>query len=205
METITTKLQKRRLEWLGHLNRMPDCRMPKIVLFSWLPQTRPCCGPKRRWRDTVKKDMQAVKIPTGAGTWYEEAQDRKAWHAAYSEGAIEHQRQQQQKRREQEARTIECSVCRRQFRREADKARHKCSAERRKPIHKQRGSVRCTVCGRWFRSRGDLAVHKCSTTEETPRVVDEGESESAAATQTTTRRQVEGVDCRVCGRKFCRP
>ena len=48
VETITTKLQKRRLEWLGHLARMPDCRMPKIALFSWLPQTRPCCGPKRR-------------------------------------------------------------------------------------------------------------------------------------------------------------
>ena len=59
----------------------------------------------------MKKDMQAVKIPTGAGTWYEEAQDRKAWHEAYSEGAIEHQRQQQQKRRQQEARTIQCSVC----------------------------------------------------------------------------------------------
>ena len=44
VETITTKLQKRRLEWLGHLARMPDCRMPKIALFSWLPQTRPCCG-----------------------------------------------------------------------------------------------------------------------------------------------------------------
>ena len=50
-----------------------------------------------------------------------------------------------------------------------------------------------------------MAVHKCSTTEETPRVVDEGESEGTAATQTTTRRQVEGVDCRACGRKFRRP
>ena len=41
VETITTKLQKRRLEQFGHLARMPDrCmpdrRMPKITLFSWL-------------------------------------------------------------------------------------------------------------------------------------------------------------------------
>ena len=36
-ETIAAKLQKRRLEWLGHLARMPDYRMPKITLFSWLP------------------------------------------------------------------------------------------------------------------------------------------------------------------------
>ena len=27
-ETITTKVQKRRLEWLGHLARMPEHRMP---------------------------------------------------------------------------------------------------------------------------------------------------------------------------------
>ena len=89
-----------------------------------------------------------MKIPTGASTWYKEAQDRKGWCAAYSKGAIEHN---------------SSAVM---FRREVDKARHKCTAERRRPIHEQRGLVRCSVCGRWFRSRGDLAVHKCSITEE---------------------------------------
>ena len=38
----------------------------------------------------MNRDMQAVKIPTGASTWYKEAQDRKGWYVAYSEGAIEH-------------------------------------------------------------------------------------------------------------------
>ena len=33
-ETITTRLKKRRLEWLGHLAVMPDHRMPKISMFS---------------------------------------------------------------------------------------------------------------------------------------------------------------------------
>ena len=50
VETITTKLMRRRLEWLGHLARMPDYHLPKICLFSWLPQTRPPGGPRRRWR-----------------------------------------------------------------------------------------------------------------------------------------------------------
>ena len=50
-ETAADKVKKRRLEWLGHLARMPDHRVPKSTLFSWLPEPRPRCGPKRRWRD----------------------------------------------------------------------------------------------------------------------------------------------------------
>ena len=143
-----------------------------------------------------------VKIPTGASTWYREAQDRKRWYAAYSEGAREHQ--QQQKRRQQEARTIECSVCRRMFRREVDMARHKCIAERKRPIHEQRGLVRCSVCRWWFRSRGGLAVHWCSITEESPDVVVDEEAPASTAAETrpntgTTRRQ-DGVECSECGR-----
>ena len=26
-------------------------RIPNSVLFGWLPQARPCCGPRRRWKD----------------------------------------------------------------------------------------------------------------------------------------------------------
>ena len=40
-ETATAKVTKRRLEWLGHVARMPDHHTPKICLFSWLPQPRP--------------------------------------------------------------------------------------------------------------------------------------------------------------------
>ena len=92
----------------------------------------------------MKRNMKDVGI--GAGVWYEKAQDRREWYEAYSEGA---QHQTQQKRlRHQEERTIECAVRRR---READKARHKCSTERAKPVDEQRGSVKCDACGRWFR------------------------------------------------------
>ena len=46
-------------------------------------------------------------------------------------------------------RTIECAVCRRLFRREADNTRHKCSSEGAKPVNEQRGSVKCDG-GPWF-------------------------------------------------------
>ena len=46
-ETVSEKVQKRRLEWLGHLARMPDHSLPKVMLFSWLPQPQPRCGPRK--------------------------------------------------------------------------------------------------------------------------------------------------------------
>ena len=62
-ESISTKLRKRRLEWLGHLSRMSEDCMPKKILFSWLARPRPCCGPRKRLRDVVK-DLQAAGIST---------------------------------------------------------------------------------------------------------------------------------------------
>ena len=37
VETITEKLMKRRLEWLGHIAQTPNCQIPKMCLFVWLP------------------------------------------------------------------------------------------------------------------------------------------------------------------------
>ena len=38
METIVDKIRMKRLQWLGHLARMADDRMPKSVLFGWLSE-----------------------------------------------------------------------------------------------------------------------------------------------------------------------
>ena len=76
VETMETKLMKRRLEWLGHLARMKDHR---LCLFGWLPKTRPCGGPRRRWRDL---DLKAVQV---GEDWYSVAQDRGKWRSAWSQ------------------------------------------------------------------------------------------------------------------------
>ena len=73
VETIEFKLMRCRLEWLGHLARMQNHRLPKLCLFGWLPQTWPCGGPRRRWRDLTKKDLKAMEI---GEDWYNVAQDR---------------------------------------------------------------------------------------------------------------------------------
>ena len=40
-ELAADKVRKRRLEWLGHVARMSDHRLPKSLLFGWLPESRP--------------------------------------------------------------------------------------------------------------------------------------------------------------------
>ena len=46
-ETISEKLTRHLLEWLGHLVRMGDSRTPKRTLFGWLPKKRPPGGPRK--------------------------------------------------------------------------------------------------------------------------------------------------------------
>ena len=84
-ETATLKAKKRRLEWLGHVARMPDHCIPKVCLFSWLPQPHPCGGPRLRWRDLIRKDLKVSEKQ-----WYEVATtSRSRWRTTYSEGLEE--------------------------------------------------------------------------------------------------------------------
>ena len=55
------------LRWLGHLGRMEKNRLPKRVLFGELEKKRPFHGTKRRWRDVVIVDVEAIRVGEG---WY---------------------------------------------------------------------------------------------------------------------------------------
>ena len=102
----------------------------------------------------AKKDLTAVKV---GEDWYNVAQDRNKWSAAWSQHLGEHQQEQRASGPIGE-KTVLCRECGRWFRREADKTRHKCAAERRRPVCEQGGALQCEGCQRWFRSRGGLAV-----------------------------------------------
>ena len=83
-----------------------------------------------------------------------------------------------------------CAPCGRSFRRESDKACHKCNTERERPIKEQPGVVQSQRCERWFRSEGGLAVLKCSVLEQ-----------SAWATNTVNS---QPFLCSLCHRTFRR-
>ena len=46
--TIAVRISKRRLEWLGHVAKMANDRIPKRLLFGWLPLARLPGGPRKR-------------------------------------------------------------------------------------------------------------------------------------------------------------
>ena len=75
---------KRRLHWLSHVAMMSDSRIPKIMLFGWLPKLHPSFELKRQCRDVVKKDLQQANI--SMITWYDEAQRRGKWYEEWNEG-----------------------------------------------------------------------------------------------------------------------
>jgi transcription termination factor 2 len=78
---IVTEIKVRRLEWLGHVVRMEDTRLPKMV-FNGKPDGRRGFGrPRLRWLDDVEADIKAL----GVKRWRIKAQDRKEWSAILRE------------------------------------------------------------------------------------------------------------------------
>ena len=64
-ESLEDLIVARCLRWLGHV-AMEDHRLPKKILFGWLPQRHPAHGTKMRWLDCVRKDMKKFHI-VGSG------------------------------------------------------------------------------------------------------------------------------------------
>jgi hypothetical protein len=78
---IVTEIKVGRLEWLGHVIRMEDTHLPKMV-FKAKPEGRYGVGkPRLRWLDDVEADIKAL----GVKWWRIKAQDRKEWSAILRE------------------------------------------------------------------------------------------------------------------------
>ncbi|XP_044766420.1 uncharacterized protein LOC123322542 [Coccinella septempunctata] len=71
--TIIDEIQRRQLIWYGHVERMCDERLPKMIL-KWTPPERRKRGrPKKTWFEGIEKAMSERNLHPG--DW----QDRKAW------------------------------------------------------------------------------------------------------------------------------
>jgi transcription termination factor 2 len=78
---IVTEIKVRRLEWLGHVIRMEDTRLPKTVFNAKSEGRRGVGRPRLRWLDDVEADIKAM----GIKRWRIRAQDRKEWSAIVRE------------------------------------------------------------------------------------------------------------------------
>ena len=80
-ESLEDLTMTRRLRWLGHVARMNEERIPKTLLFAWLPQCRPAHGVKMRWRDRASKRFDVPE-----SSWYRMAQETCVWRGKCREG-----------------------------------------------------------------------------------------------------------------------
>ena len=141
---VSCRVKLKCLEWLGHLARMSDTRLPKCVFFGWLPQPRPRCGPRKRWKDVIKKDLVNI---VSEDNWYETARSRTVWRSKCIDSVKD---EVMCVHRPPVNQLVLCEVCNRTF-----------SCERRKPISEQKGAVQCPRCFKWFKSMGGRAIHIC--------------------------------------------
>ena len=73
--------------------------------------------------------------------------------------------------------TVECKECGRTFRRTSDRKKHKCLAERAKPVKEQRSALQCSKCQKWFCSRGGTS---CAQVEREQRLTETPAAEDSA-------------------------
>jgi hypothetical protein len=74
-ENIVKWIKVQRISWLGHLERMEENRMPKIIFSQELEGMRRRGRPRKRWKEEVERDLQVL----GVRRWRELATDRKNW------------------------------------------------------------------------------------------------------------------------------
>ena len=80
-----TILRRRRLRWAGHVRRMDDDRLPKLIFHGELVEgQRPRGRPRLRYKDVLKRDLTAFDIP--ANNWTLKADNRTEWRSAISRG-----------------------------------------------------------------------------------------------------------------------
>jgi hypothetical protein len=74
-ENIVKWIKGQRISWLGHLERMEENIMPKMIFRQELEPLRRRGRPRKRWKEEAERDLHVL----GVRRWRELATDRKKW------------------------------------------------------------------------------------------------------------------------------
>ncbi len=105
-EAKTTSIEKmilqRQLQWTGHVVRMPDCRLPKQLLYSQLKDgKRNIGGQYKRFKDVHKANLKKCNI--NIENWEALAHERSNWRLAFHKGSMDFEEARVQGEREKRA------------------------------------------------------------------------------------------------------
>jgi len=77
LQDVANRIQQRRMQYFGHVQRMEHTRYPKLALHGYVHRTRRQGSPKKRWIDMVKDDCRQRDLDIHQAT--EMTQHRSAW------------------------------------------------------------------------------------------------------------------------------
>ena len=67
-------MKSRRLRWVDLIARMEEGRIPFKILTGKPTGKRPLGGPRRRWGDNIRMDLEEISI--NVGNWVGSVQNR---------------------------------------------------------------------------------------------------------------------------------
>ena len=86
LPSIECLIGRNQLRWVGHVRRMSEERFPRIVLYGQLSEgVRPAHGPKKRYKDHIKKTMKNFGMRPEL--LEEDSEDRSLWRSNCHRGA----------------------------------------------------------------------------------------------------------------------
>jgi hypothetical protein len=84
---LVSEVKKRRLQYLGHVVRMEEKRVPKKILDQHPEGRRKPGRLRKRWLDDVTKDLEVF----GLRGWRRQALDKEEWVKAIGEARVLHE------------------------------------------------------------------------------------------------------------------
>ena len=172
IKSVRSKIEKRSMERLGHIIRMPDDRRVKRVTFGWLSKLEETEKPRAKYRCTPR---QWIKLMCEAGIDQldieEMAKDRKQWKTIIQNRMTHLERWEESQENGWEGGMIEgsqrkesvnlgCSQCEKVCKSRAGRAVHI------RRMHRESAEHTCVKCHAKFPTKTNLKNHekKCRGT-----------------------------------------